>query len=135
MEPSNFLGIICNYSIGLFKGIVHILLLFVYPKKLKELQCFIEHHGIFQSETFTCMLIPSCATTVEDGFEYKVVTQRKYYQNLKLYTLRVLNNYKLEFPMVEFFSHEFLSAPIRIWTHDPLMWNPMLYHGAKKGKG
>ena len=39
VENFKFFVIISNHFIGLFNGILHVLLLFVYPEKLKELQC------------------------------------------------------------------------------------------------
>ncbi len=53
-------------------------------------------------------------TARQNGFIYKVVTRAKDYQNLKVHTLRVQNNYELKSPTVEFFSHKFLSAPTGI---------------------
>ena len=52
-------------------------------------------------------------------FLYKVITQAKDYQNLKVDTLKVQNNYELKNPpTVEFCSHKFLSASTGIWTQD-----------------
>ena len=47
----------------------------------------------------------------QNAFIYKVITQAKDYQNLKVDTRRVQNNYELKSSTVEFFSHKFLSAP------------------------
>ena len=58
-------------------------------------------------------------TARQNGFIYKVKTQAKEYQNLKVDTLRIQNSRKLKSYMVEFYSGKFLSAPTGIRPHDP----------------
>ena len=65
--------------------------------------------------TVNCMRI----TARQNGFIYKVKTQAKEYQKLKVDTLSIQNSRKLKSYTVEFFSDKFLSAPTEIRTHDP----------------
>ena len=71
-------------------------------------------------------------TARQNGFIYKVNTQAKDHQNLKVDTLSIQNSRKLKSYTVEFFSGKFLSAPTGIWTNDLQIWSPTLYHGAKR---
>ena len=60
----------------------------------------------------SALLKRNWSTARQNGFIYKVKTQAKDYQNLKVDTLRVQNNYELKSPTVEIFSHKFCLPPL-----------------------
>ena len=72
-------------------------------------------------------------TARQNGFEYKVKTQAKDYQNLKVDTLRVQNNRKLKSYTVEIFWVRFWGVPYQDLNPGPLDWQtetlPLSYRG------